>query len=247
MYRFILLLLGTVFLFASTAANATIVKETWTATVSGVSNSNINTTASTVGFNGFSLGDEVSWTVTYDTSKNDRIYYFLDGLDGQSDRGHGDDLLEGIACVDLTVSPECSLVSSYSTALHEGKTDASNITENFLSFLEPTYKLHDYFSINRDHRIFKDQPHSSFTQHDYYADYFRMYADNRLFPSGGAGSATLFYEKTNSEIWVLGISFLDISYNTVEVSVPPTILLMLSGLFGLGLMRWKTLKQQLSV
>jgi len=125
------------------------------------------------------------------------------------------------------------------TALYDGNSNVSSIYNAMAGFLSSGEEVFDYFGFNQDTRSFRTSPYPDFTQYDYYADEFRIAADNRQDIPGGAGSAQLFYEKANGDVWVSRIAFGNISYTTEELpaSVPEPTAFWLLCLGTIGLLK----------
>lgn len=225
---FILLII----IFQSNNLYAAVIMETWTAEVRTLTNNNIYSFYSNVSFNGYNIGDTITWNVSYNSEPGNYFTRFLDGVNGISEKGQGDDILHTLSCLDKNFSPDCgnSLGDDSFTSLFNSKSNIDSIYNTLAGELGNDEVVYDYFNFNNDTRSYRSQPYRNFTQYDYYADEFNLYADNRQFPIGGAGYAQLFYEKTNGEIWVSRIGFSNIKIITTSIPEPSMITLM-----GLGL------------
>jgi len=95
----IVILLSCCYLVLSSHVSAGAILETWTAEVLSVQRNSIDSTATTVTNNGFSIGDTISWTVSYDLASSDHFTRYLDGPDGIADRGNNDDTLFTLSCL----------------------------------------------------------------------------------------------------------------------------------------------------
>lgn len=76
-------------------ARANLVRDTYQATITNVSNNN-----------NFSIGETFSWTVTYDYDQL-RMYTYGDGSNGIAEFGRGDDSINDIACMTGYVESGC--------------------------------------------------------------------------------------------------------------------------------------------
>ena len=226
-------------LLASVSVQAAIITETWTADISSLNNNEVNSPSTSVRFNGFSINDKITWSVSYDTLFNDRYTRFNDGLDGKSDRGGNDDTLNTLVCLDKSISSKCDVELPNGVALYDSVTEVSAIYQTMVGFLNQHENVYDFFEYNEDIRRFQSLQDSNLTINKYIADDFIFYADNRIFPVGGTGSAELFYEKNNGDIWSSRIGFGNIEYTSSISQVPePSIpALMGAGFAGLGFAR----------
>ena len=195
----------------------------------------------------YMLGETISWTVTYDAALGDHFTTYLDGVDGAANRGANDDTLQTLSCLNADYSSDCgrSLVDENYTALYDSNSDISSIYNAMVNSLGINETVYDYFDFNKDARSYRSLPYPDFTQYDFYADEFHIYADNRQDIAGGVGYAQLFYEDDAGEVWGLRVGLGNINISSSEVPsavpIPAAMWLFGSGFIALmGLARRKS-------
>lgn len=215
--------------------NAANIYEVWTAEVMAESIATLDSPYITNPNPIYEAGATISWTVTYDSTSGDHFTHYSDGADGVADRGGNDDTLLILSCLDASYSPDCgsSLQDDSFTALYDSNSNISNIYNTMVNSLGTGETVYDNFAFNKDTRSYRTAPYPDFTQYDYYADEFHMYADNRQDIAGGTGYAQLFYEDVAGEIWSMRIGLGNISMTSAVVPVPPAAWLFGSGIIGL--------------
>ncbi len=200
----------------SSSASATVITESWLATVTGVSN-----------HNAFAIGNTFSWTVTYDDASQ-RMTQYTDGLNGIGEFGSGDDqLLYDTCTVSYTGPGPCT----YTPA------------DIFTHFSDAVFDLSGYFNVMELAGLTGANIHSNNGARAYTTKLGvrtrTMIADDRSFLIDHADTWTNLpnyprYASTTTYVSELK----EVRYGAA-LPEPATIMLLAMGIAGIGVSRRK--------
>ncbi len=215
-------------------ANSSIITEIWSGEVGALSNTSA-----------YSVGDIVSWSIIYDSNKNNQMTIYNDGANGVSDRGNNDDSLNTLFCIDPSINVNCSSSTSPTdgfTEFFDSTSNVSHIYDKMVASLSTSDTLSDQLAVNRDNRIFRDVPWGVSEQIDYWSDDFRYLADNYPFrcssdcPNTGNAIFTLTYLDSSNEVQFSSVTLTRVSHTTSSsafaVYEPDSLALLIVGFAG---------------
>ncbi len=208
----------------TSSSYAGIITEQWQGTIQNVGNNN-----------GFTSGDIITWSVTYDNIG--RIAHsYNDGLNGIAEYGAGDD----------------TLVSTWCSNPGQLNCDLNFNTDTLLS--DATIEFGNVFNVLLANSIFSDFVESdgnnsmSFVRDDYWGgNTFSQSGDARSFGSNDVGanweiSGTYNQNTLNGSIFLSANNLALMSTTAATVPVPAALWLFGSGLIGLIGMKRKSSK-----
>ena len=209
MRRLIQLTIASYLILLSVPVNAVIITETWRSTITSEYNS------------GFSVGDYFDWTLTYD-SDGTRIHNYYDGVNKIAESGSGDDTLESTLCLTASFGPGCD----HSLGVYTTASDAVFDISAWYSVLDAVNT-----EASLDHRIANSSRvyYNDDSFHWYYEADHVEFSDNRAIwiPEDVSTNAITYFTSIR------------IAATPTPVPIPSTLLLMVSGLAGLGFMSRK--------
>ncbi len=204
-------------LLSSLSAEAALVTDRWTATLDGV----LNTTA-------YSVGDSISWTVTYDNTSTS-MNYFDDGADGVGKTADDISHIAGTAC------PSCTY-----TLTANSSTNIEHMINQMITGIANYAASYDFYSLNYD-RIY-DQRTPLYTYNERVIDDIGFLADN--YNGGSRNMLKLYYNQTNNSnynmawiSWGQATITRNITAPTQSIPEPSVISIFGLGIVGISLLR----------